>query len=80
MEWSGVEWSGVEWSGVEWSGAERSGVEWIDLMMIQGKSRLGVLLFLTLLACGGMLTLAYAQSGMGSAFNLNSPASFPVDI
>jgi hypothetical protein len=50
------------------------------LMQTKGKSRLGVLLILTLLACGGMLTLAYAQSGMGSAFNLNSPASFPVDI
>ncbi len=29
---------------------------------------------------GGMLTYAYAQSTAGSAFNLNSPASFPVDI
>jgi hypothetical protein len=62
-----------------------SGLEGISmqkklLVQTKGKSRLGVLFFLTLLACGGMLTLAFAQSGMGSAFNLNSPASFPVDI
>lgn len=34
---------------------------------------------ITLLLAGGALTVAYAQSGT-SAFNLNSPASFPVDI
>ncbi len=39
-----------------------------------------ILIILTVLACGGMLTLSYAQSSGGSAFNLNSPASFPVDI
>jgi hypothetical protein len=51
-----------------------------SLVQTKGKSRLGVLIFLVLLACGSMLTFAYAQSGMGNAFNLNSPASFPVDI
>tara|TARA_R110002072_G_scaffold147185_1_gene294437 strand:- start:3765 stop:3881 length:117 start_codon:yes stop_codon:yes gene_type:complete len=35
---------------------------------------------LALLAFGGMLTLAYAQSVIGSAYSLNSPAAFPVDI
>lgn len=39
-----------------------------------------VLIILTLMVCGIMLSLSYAQSSMGSAFNLNSPASFPVDI
>lgn len=34
---------------------------------------------IALLLAGGALTVAYAQSGT-SAFNLNSPASFPVDI
>ena len=62
-----------------------SGLEGISMqknLLVQnkGKFRLGVILLLTLLACGGMLTLSYAQSIMGSAFNLNSPASFPVDI
>jgi|MEHZ01.3.fsa_nt_MEHZ010764321.1_1 hypothetical protein len=37
------------------------------------------ILVITLLLAGGALTVAYAQSGT-SAFNLNSPASFPVDI
>ena len=37
------------------------------------------ILVITLLLVGGALTVAYAQSGT-SAFNLNSPASFPVDI
>lgn len=40
----------------------------------------GVLLALALLACGAVLTFAYAQSGKGGAFSLNSPVSFPVDI
>ena len=44
------------------------------------KSRLGVLILLVSIVCGSMITLAYAQSILGSAFNLNSPASFPVDI
>ena len=62
-----------------------SGLEGISMqkkLLVQTKCkfRLGVLLFLTLLTCVGMLTFAYAQSGMESAFNLNSPASFPVDI
>lgn len=39
-----------------------------------------VLVLLALMVCGAMLTLSYAQSSMRSAFNLNSPASFPVDI
>ncbi len=49
--------------------------------LVQNKlgPRLRVLI-IVLLACGSMLTLAYAQSQVGSAFNLNSPASFPVDI
>ncbi len=29
---------------------------------------------------GGVATFVLAQSNTGSAFNLNSPASFPVDI
>jgi hypothetical protein len=33
---------------------------------------------MALLLVGGALTIAYAQSSSG--FNLNSPASFPVDI
>lgn len=50
------------------------------LMQNKGTSRWGILILLALLACGSMLTFAYAQSRVGSAFNLNSPASFPVDI
>jgi len=42
--------------------------------------RRGILIVLIVLACGGILTFSYAQSSGGSAFNLNSPASFPVDI
>lgn len=63
-------------------GSELEGISMQNKLLVQtnGKSRLGVLLFLILLTCVGMLTFAYAQSGMGSAFNLNSPASFPVDI
>lgn len=38
-----------------------------------------VVLLLAVAIAGGALTIAYAQSG-SSAFNLNSPASFPVDI
>ncbi len=29
---------------------------------------------------GGLMTFAFAQSNVGSSFNLNSPAAFPVDI
>ena len=43
-------------------------------------SRWGIFILLALMACGSVLTFAYAQSRLGSAFNLNSPASFPVDI
>lgn len=49
--------------------------------MVQSKIRRRLLIIATavLLTLGGALTIAYAQSG-SSAFNLNSPASFPVDI
>ncbi len=42
--------------------------------------RWGVLILLTLLTIGGMLTLSYAQSTKGTAFDLSTPVSFPVDI
>lgn len=45
----------------------------------RGRRAVLVILALALLAGGGALTLAYAQSG-GAAINLNSPVSFPVDI
>lgn len=41
--------------------------------------RLLTVLVIAVALVGGALTIAYAQSG-SSAFNLNSPASFPVDI
>ena len=50
------------------------------LVQNKGTFRWGILILLALLACGSMLTFSYAQSRVGSAFNLNSPASFPVDI
>jgi len=45
------------------------------------KTRFRVLtiMVLAMVLVGGALTIAYAQSSK-SAFNLNSPASFPVDI
>lgn len=43
------------------------------------KRHLLIIAAAVLLTLGGALTIAYAQSG-SSAFNLNSPASFPVDI
>lgn len=43
------------------------------------KTILIVIAVTMLLTLSGALTFAYAQSG-SSAFNLNSPASFPVDI
>lgn len=43
------------------------------------KKRMLIIAAAVLLTLGGALTIAYAQSG-SSAFNLNSPASFPVDI
>jgi drug/metabolite transporter (DMT)-like permease len=50
------------------------------LMQNKGTTGWGILILLALLASGSMLAFAYAQSREGSAFNLNSPASFPVDI
>lgn len=41
--------------------------------------RVLAILVIAVVLAGGALTIAYAQSG-SSAFNLNSPASFPVDI
>ncbi len=38
-----------------------------------------IALVMAVLSAGGLLAVAYAQSG-ASAFNLNSPAAFPVDI
>lgn len=43
------------------------------------KFRVVAVLVIAAAIAGGALTIAYAQSG-SSAFNLNSPASFPVDI
>ena len=43
------------------------------------KYRWGLILTIFGLCIGGLFSLAYAQSG-ASSFNLNSPASFPVDI
>lgn len=38
-----------------------------------------MIIFAIFVACGGVVTIAIAQSG-GGVFNLNSPVSFPVDI
>ncbi len=38
-----------------------------------------IALMMAALTVGGMLAVAYAQSG-ASSFNLNSPVAFPVDI
>ena len=50
--------------------------------VLRNREKLGwrLLALLTLMACGIMITLSYAQSEARSSFNLNSPASFPIDI
>lgn len=45
----------------------------------KARGRMLAILVIAVALAGGALTIAYAQSG-SSAFNLNSPASFPVDI
>ncbi len=42
--------------------------------------RTGLLAVICIVSVLGLATLAVAQSNSGSSFNLNSPATFPVDI
>ena len=50
------------------------------MQKIMKKNRVRILALLVIVSVLGLAGFAVAQSSSGGGFNLNSPASFPVDI